>query len=148
MKKSWNSPEVPLRIDTAETLGRRVLSSKEWKRAQRTSRFTYRVFLESQGKTDISVDRLSLAPSRPVTEIACEVATGRGRTFYGWAGVTAGGAMANGRSVRASPLPDGANPWHADIVLPESVVEQRDEQKRHAQELADISFLPAPRQPA
>ena len=47
-------------------------------------------------------------------------------------------AAGNGRRVVASPILD-QNPYHADIVLPSVVAEDREEQKRHAQELADMS---------
>ena len=70
-----------------------------------------------------------------------EVAGGRngGRevTFYGWAAIAAKDAGSNGRRVVATPQPD--NPYHADIILPNSIAEDRDEQFRHAQELADKS---------
>lgn len=70
-------------------------------------------------------------------EIADRMATARYRTFYGWAVVTARNASTNGRQVIASPLLD--NPYHADIILPDAAVEDREEQKCHAQELADAS---------
>ena len=67
------------------------------------------------------------------------VAVGRGvgRTFYGWAIIAVKDAEKNGRRVAASPLP--CNPYHSDIVLPDSAAENREEQMCHAQELADIS---------
>ena len=59
------------------------------------------------------------------------------KIFYGWAVVTTEEASSNQRQVIASPLP--TNPYHADIVLPSLAAEDREEQKRHAQELADAS---------
>lgn len=44
----------------------------------------------------------------------------------------------NGREAVASPIAD--NPHHADIVLPQVAAEDREEQKRHAQDLADASI--------
>jgi len=95
------------------------------------------VFLEKEGEARLSVDRLDVAPAAEASEIADRVATARKRTFYGWAVVTSETAAANGRRVLATPQPE--NPYHADIVLPDLAAEDREEQKRHAQELADSS---------
>lgn len=127
---------VPNDIALTEDLGRGVFSDKEAKRAQR-SRVSFRVFLEQEGNTEISVDRLTLAPEDKATAIAGTVASARDRAFYGWAVVTAAKAGGNGRCVKATPTPD--NPYHADIILPDIAAQDREEQKRHAQELADTS---------
>lgn len=127
---------VPDHIASDEELGRGVFSSKEVKRARR-SRVSHNAFLEKVGQTDISVDRLSIAPEEEAVAIADNVGTARNRTFYGWAVVTAEESRRNGREAIASPLND--NPYHADIRLPELTAEDREEQKRHAQELADVS---------
>ena len=125
---------LPDRIHHAENLGRGVFSSRQAKRAQRATPPKH-VFLEREGVTEISVDRLDRAPPSWVVVIADANAAGRGATFYGWAVVTARKAAANGRQVQATPKPD--NPYHADIVLPALAAEDQDEQIRHAQELAD-----------
>ena len=62
----------------------------------------------------------------------------RCRTFYGWAAVDAGLVRRNGRDVVATPIPK-RNPYHGDIVLPDSATMDREEQTRHAQELAAAS---------
>lgn len=62
-------------------------------------------------------------------------AAARNAMFYGWAAVSVRNAAVNGRQVRASPI--NGNRYHADIVLPDLAEENRDEQTRHAQELAD-----------
>ena len=121
-------------IGLEEDLGRDVFSSNQAKRAGR-GRVPFNVFLEREGEPRISVDRLDLASPGEAAEIADGVAAGRRRTFYGWAVVKARIAILSGRQVTASPKLD--NPYHADIVLPEAVVDDREEQKRHAQELAD-----------
>ena len=54
------------------------------------------------------------------------------------ADVIAEDAVRNGRRAGASPILD-QNPYHADIVLPRIASEDREDQKRHAQELADMS---------
>jgi len=127
---------VPNNIALTEDLGRGVFSGKQAKRAQR-ARVSFHVFLEQEGNTEISVDRLTLAPEDQATAIAGKVASARIRAFYGWAVVTAAEAGDDGRRVKATPTPD--NPYHADIILPDITAQDREEQKRHAQELADTS---------
>ena len=99
------------------------------------------VFLERCGEVTISVDRLDFAEPEDMATLGDAVAVGRSvgsvRTFYGWAVIAAEDAGSNGRQVVPSPLPD--NPYHTDIILPNSTAEDRDEQIRHAQELADAS---------
>ena len=95
------------------------------------------VFLSQKGSTEISVDRLTLAPEDKATAIAGKVASARNREFYGWAVVTAAKAGDDGRRVKATPTTD--NPYHADIILPDLAAQDEEEQKRHAQELADTS---------
>ena len=95
-------------------------------------------FLPRQGETHISVDRLSIAPLNDVTAIADARDGARNRNFYGWAVVSASDAALNGRIVEASPIPN-INPYHTDIILPQSAADDRDAQKRHAQELRDAS---------
>ena len=124
---------VPEGIALEEELGRGISSKKSAKR----SRIPLHAFLPPKGETNISVDRLSVAPLNEALAIAEARDTARGRTFYGWVVVTAESAGENGRRAVASPMPD--NPYHADIVLPQSVAQDRDSQKLHAQELADFS---------
>ena len=128
--------EIFERVRSQEELGRGVFSSKNAKRAKR-SRIPAHVFLEKPGEPKISVDRLSVAPLDEVVKIAEGVAAARSATFYGWALVAAERIRKNERQVVAAPLPD--NPYHADILLPESAAEDREIQQRHAQELADAS---------
>ena len=127
---------IPNNIVPEEELGRGVFSSKNARRA-RQSRVPFNAFLEKEGQTDISVDRLSIAPEEKAVAIADNVGAARSRTFYGWAFITAEEARRNGREAIASPLKN--NPYHADIRLPDLAAEDREEQKRHAQELADAS---------
>lgn len=119
-----------------EELGRGVFSSKNAKRAER-SRVPHHVFLERPGRINISVDRLALASAEQVERVAEAMAEARGAVFYGWAVVTADRARESGRRVVSAPLPD--NSRHANIRLPQAAADDREEQKRHAQELADAS---------
>ena len=126
---------IPKDVASDEELGRGVFSRSTAARARR--RVPLNVFLERQGETNISVDRLSVAPPNKAVAIADNVATARSADFHGWAVLTADHAARNEREVIATPLLD--NPYHADISLPELTGEDREEQKRHAQELADVS---------
>lgn len=123
-------------LAAGENLGRSVLSSGQAKRARRR-RVPFHLFLEKEGETRLSVDRLDDVPPAEAVEIADRMAAARRRQFYGWAVIVVEDASANARRVIASPLLD--NPYHADIILPDSTIEDREEQKRHAQELADAS---------
>ena len=127
---------VPGDLTGEEELGRRVYSSRSAQRASR-SRVPFREFLEKPGVTDLSVDRLSAAPPNKVAAIADRDGVARDAVFYGWAVLTVAQAARDGRTAIASPLPN--NPYHADIRLPTLAGEDREEQKRHAQELADVS---------
>ena len=123
---------VPNRIAPAEELGRGISSRRNARRAER-SNIPYHEFLPRIGVTEISVDRLSVGSLKESTAIA----DARNPTFYGWAVVIAEDAGRSGRKVAATPLE--GNPRHADIILPASAAKDRDEQRRHAQELRDLS---------
>ena len=128
-------------VEPSEELGRGVFSGKAARRSRRSVPHT--VFLEQHGKVTISVDRLSVAPRAEALDHARNVAAHRARTFYGWAVVTATRAASSGRRVLATPQED--NPFHADIKLPDSAQDERDDQIQHAQELADAArWRPAP----
>ena len=127
---------VPPRIGSDEELGRHVFSHRHANRALRST-VPHHVFLIQEGKTGISVDRLSVAPGSEALALAEASAAGRGRAFYGWATVNARTARRNDREVMAAPIPK--NPYHGHIVLPVSTAADREEQTRHAQELADAS---------
>ena len=121
-----------------------MVSRGQAKYARRHSRSQINAFLEKEGQRAISVDRLDVAPSESVLVANGEKVAaartrpdGSRRTFYGWAAVKAEKAREKGRGVISSPQPD--NPYHADIVLPDTAVKDREEQKSHAQELTDKS---------
>jgi len=125
---------APGDIGDRENLGRRLFSRRRRDRARR-GRVPLDVFLERLGTTRISVDRLDLSSPLEATSIADRAAKARNRPFYGWAVVMAQQAGAGGRRVEASPQRD--NPYHADVILPDVVEEDQDEQKGHAQQLAN-----------
>ena len=119
-----------------ECLGRGVFSSRDRDRSRRGT-VPHHVFLGKRGNVEISVDRVDLVSSTEAARIADGVATARNATFHGWAVITAKQACASERQTVATPRRD--NPYHADIVLPDSAAEDRERQKRHAHELADAS---------
>ena len=122
-------------VKPSEELGRGVFSSGIARKSRRSVPHT--AFLERQGNATISVDRLTVAPRADALDHARDVAAQRGRTFYGWAVVTAAQAASSGRRVLATPQKD--NPFHADIELPDPAQDEREDQIRHARELADAS---------
>ena len=126
--------ETPPPINESEELGRGVFSSRDARAAER-GQIRATLFLERPGVREMSVDRLTLAPSNEVVAIADAVAAGRegNRSFYGWAIITADEVIGVGCAVVASPLQ--WNPYNADIVLPESAVDEW-EQRQYALELA------------
>ena len=93
-------------------------------------------------KAEISVDRLTHAPGELAVDLgdqrAADIASNR--SFYGWAVIGASDATASGRKVLASPLPNCSNPYHADIVLPETVNICNAKYEFHTQELADLAY--------
>lgn len=130
-----------------EELGRSVLSRSHRRRAA-GGVIPYRVFLERAGERNISVDRLSVAPPAESIANAHWIASQRDppRNFYGWAVVDVEHARNAGCDVAASPLPN--NPYHADIVLPDSAVGNRDAQKQYAVTLAAMAkWRPRPPEP-
>ena len=133
-----NSLLSPGPIGDWEQLGRRVFSSRESRRAAGAG-VPPSVFAEP-GRRNRSVDRLTRAPDlAPLVANADASASGRGATrqFYGWAVVSVEDVIAVGCQVAESPLPN--NPYHADIVLPDAVVESADAQNQYAIALAGVA---------
>ena len=130
---------VPSQIASTEELGRCVFSRSNFRPAS-PQPVRFRAFLERRGAAEISVDRLTYAPQQQAVEIADAMANARGLNFYGWAVLTASNASVNERRVVADPLSDGTNPFHANILLPDSAIDDPDEQKHHAQQLAAVSY--------
>ena len=127
--------QVPMEIAPDEELGRRIRSSRHLS-------IPKHLFIPPPG-THLSVDRLSIASAadamQELIQLAEKKCTQSGRTFYGWAVLTAAVVRQNERRVVASPEDD--NPYHADIVLPEKVADDQLAINRHAQELADAASL-------
>lgn len=119
----------------SEELGRSVGFKKKAKKAKRT-RPLPEFFKPPEGTTDVSVDRLSLDGS-VLQGIAQERHANRNQTMCGWAVVKAAKAQDNGRRVRESPC--DSNPFHADISLPASILDDEASLKLMTQQLADLA---------
>ena len=128
-----------------EELGRAIFFRSHRRRASNTGLIPYQAFLEQAGERRISVDRLTRAPLPDVAANARRVGEQRDppRNFYGWAVVRVSQVRNAGCEVEDSPLP--GNPYHADIVLPDSIEDNRDEQELYAVMLAGMArWRPCP----
>ena len=133
-------------LHAAEYLGRSVFSSRQAKRANRPQPIP-EAFLVSPGDDRISVDRMDFATRQDMAELAVargQVRSPAGKTFYGWAILTAGNASSNGRTAEATPFE--SNPYHADICLNlTDGADRRELQKQHSVDLAARArWEPAP----
>ena len=127
---------IPSVISDQEKLARSIFSKSIARRAP--NRIIHNLFLEKKGEKTISVDRFDVAPViDELVGIGDKIAENRNKEafLYGWAVITAEKASDSERKVLYSPQPE--NPYHADIILPDEVVKNREEQKMHAQQLAD-----------
>lgn len=135
-----NSVNSPGPVGDWEELGRRVFSGKIAHRAATNGKIKPSVFLEKTGNRKLSVDRLTsvdAAGIAAVVEDAKNAAASRPQppnTFYGWAVVTAEAVIRARSTVEDSPLPN--NRYHANIILPDSAVENEEAQKGYAATLA------------
>lgn len=121
-----------------EQLGRRVFSGRDSRRSAKTG-VPASVFTEP-GRRERSVDRLTRVPDLALLVAnanAAALVRGITRQFYGWAVVSVEDVIAVGCQVAESPLAD--NPYHADIVLPDAVVESADAQNQYAVALAGVA---------
>lgn len=135
-----NSVNGPGPVGSWEALGRRVFSRSEARRAAR-GRIQPKVFLERPGVRKLSVDRLTRAEAAAelaeVVEDAKTAAANRQlppNIFCGWAVVNVEAVIRASCSVTDSPLPN--NRYHANIVLPDSAMENDEAQRGYATTLA------------
>ena len=125
-------------VADSEALGRRIFSSKQ----ARNKKARWYAFRPDTNETRISVDRLSRGECSELVALGQDDASGRDRTFYGWAVVTGSEARGNDRKVTVSPVSD--NRHHAHIVYP-AEADQEDVLRSHATQLAELSsFTPIP----
>ena len=130
MASPANVPE----IDDEEKLARVVVTSGEAKQSRGdsvpASVFSY------HGNFEISVDRFSRMTTAEAVRHGDAIAAERGpnRSFYGWALLTRPDVVNAGCSCRAAP--NTGNCWHANILMPESVVDDDDLHDEFAAALA------------
>jgi hypothetical protein len=132
--------ELPITVDGSEEVGRGIFDSKKAKHA-RAGNISPRVFRERDGIKELSVDRLSFGAHSELSEIHDKERPGQ--SFQRWAKLSVQDATKNGREIFARPIVP-TNPYHAEIVLPESPeLEFGEEQDQHALNLAMLSvWLP------
>ncbi|MXY71464.1 MAG: hypothetical protein F4Y97_00330 [Dehalococcoidia bacterium] len=134
---------TPGDVDPEESLGRGIgfkeRELKEQKRLRKRLRQLHKDFMPQQGRNEVSVDRISIAPRDEIVTIASRREKERepSRTFGGWAFVTPEEAARNGRHVVATSIE--GNDYHADITFPQKALGNQDEQKEHAWALAAAS---------
>lgn len=137
------------RCDPLETIGRRLFTRDH---INRRGKVNYRAFY-FPGHSKLSVDRLDGAPTGFLEDLAKKSATKRKQKFHGWAGRRTVLVETGGIAVVPSPIKDHPtepdNPYHADIVLPESVKDNR-ARKEQANKLVKYPWQvhpPDPRKP-
>ena len=104
----------PLSVLDKEVLGRELRSSRQF--TPSTGRIKPNAFEPPKGKQNISVDRLSLVSRALAVAIGNKHSRARGRTFYGFAEISAGQVRETKASVSGRPALD--NPIHGNIQLP------------------------------
>lgn len=127
-----NDGEKPsLEVGLDEPLGRGIFSQRIKKQAIR--KIIRPEIFESKNSTQISVDRLDWATSVEMAKIA-KANRSDDKPFYGWAVVSAEVASMNNREVKATS--QESNPYHADIILPSSAEQEKEELMLHLTDLA------------
>lgn len=133
-----------------EEVGRRVFSRSDARHAA-NNKVPRKIFEERLGRKELSADRLTLAGETGIAGVVADAVNAAANrpqppnSFSGWAVVTAEKARNAGCEVIASPqLP--ANPYHADIVLPDAAMESLDARRHYAATLASMArWRPPPK---
>lgn len=100
----------------------------------------YPIFKPPAGETELSVDRLNIAPVKKIADIAKRDAYSDNRIFHGWAVIRCKLAIQLGFKICPSPKKIPFNPYHADLMFPDrfkSKVSEIDYRKIYAQKLAE-----------
>ena len=126
---------LPTSVADQEILGRRIISSRDAKRARRNT-IVPTVFIDGHSVTDISVDRIYGSFENQVLAVALDE-TPSDRNFYGWVQLTARAARDTNCRVKSSPT--CKNCFHANIILPSDVSRDTDAEIEKAKELAKAS---------
>ena len=133
-----------------ERLGRRVINLRRLKRIQSNIDdgmdypCPHQIFTPKLGESEISVDRLDLAPTRKVAEVAKRISEQNNKVFYGWGVLVYRSVFLIGFTAKESPDQDSSNDYHASLYFPDSG-EEKDKRVDFARELAEIAtWLPYP----
>ena len=126
---------LPTPVADQEILGRRIISSRDARRASRNT-IIPTVFIDDHPVTDISVDRIYVSFENEVLNVAVDE-TPSDRNFYSWAKLMAKQARCMKCCVKQSRT--CKNRFHADIILPSSVSGDTDAEIEKAKELAEAS---------
>ena len=120
-------------VDT-EDLGRCCFDRRESSRRNPRARFIRRSFLDGK----MSVDRLSDSDRQVLRLVHDEEASRRNppRTFHGWYVFRADSVRSVGWDISPDPTPK--NPWHSEVVRPESL-EDEDEFLQNCSKIASQS---------
>jgi hypothetical protein len=140
-------PETSLpALQSDDRLGRRVFSQGKATQLQK-GRKVHEIFMPPPGRPRLSVDRLNHAETEVMVVVVARTAGERATKFQGWSVVTVVAIESEKNClVIESGQPD--NPFHADIVLPDSVIEDKDVRKAYATRLAaQATFMPVPLPP-
>ena len=139
------SSETPLPLTDEETLARAITDGTEAKYARRNKNdpkaFPY--ILASSfvdyGEKEISVDRYDRMCIEDAIKRGEQMAQWRGtnRQFHGWARLTRADVTSVG--LDAIDSPEGGHLWHADILLPDDAVTDKEAHNHYAADLASVA---------
>ena len=129
-------------IKDDDLLGRAIFSSSRMKRAKK-GHIDFHSFFK-KGSNSISMDRFGFCSNKTLTKIQDKNAELRPQNFYGWLQMTVNivRGIKQERTVKAIPTTE--NPYHADVVLPNTVTDDF-ARKAHAKEIASnksIKWIP------
>ena len=125
--------DPPRKIGPDETLGHQINSETKARRFRNRGNrsLPWRAMFETRCRSDISVDRLHPDWYIDITQVAKQLQ----QTFYGWVVVTPDTAREHDRGL--DPAPTTANPYHANILLPDR---DEDTRREHATTLANRAW--------
>ena len=109
-------------LGNSEKLGRdersRTSARRSFRRlkAEGKARVPASKFEPPNNTSEISVNRMDLAPTVTLAELGVRNASLSSKKFWGWYTLTAGDIEEAGCRIIPTPLDD--NPYHADIVVP------------------------------
>ena len=143
------APAVPGAVADSEPLARSVHQSSGYRKGRNGAedKVRFSAFEPPKDPTDrhkilpeISLDRSQYVTECQALALAWGRAPARGGRFYGWAIIVADDARGCGTQVVSSPLPDGSNPAHAEIVLPPGDVGSVQDRNNRLTKLAAASW--------